>query len=272
MPPADNAGVPLRDGPGIDWGSLVPSPPGYTEGPPPPVRAPPCPPLYIVYPLLASSLAQDQTGSDGGSDAGVVRFGYGMEETSSLGASSSALPPLGHSPVGFGGLGVLPLAVLPDFGGAVVLPNPPAPGFGGQWQLEQFLHQVSPELHQKAAAEAERLRLEAEAEQGAAAALQVAGQEDASTAQACAEALTARRARTKADPESDDDELLGAAWEAVRFSSLNLASRMESSEDDLTYTGSNWAVHKRRRSWPSTKFYSSTTPLDEVHSSFLPEE
>ena len=68
-----------------------------------------------------------------------------------------------------------PPAVLPDFGGETVLPNPPAPGFGGQWQLAQVRHQVSPELHQKAAAEAERLRLEAEAEQRAAAALQVAG-------------------------------------------------------------------------------------------------
>ena len=195
-----------------------------------------------------------------------------MEGTSSLGASSSALPPLGQSPVGFGGLGVLPPAVLPGFGGEAVLPNPPAPGFGGQWQLEQFLHQVSPELHQKAAAEAERLRLEAEAEQRAAAALQGAGQEAVSTAQACAEALTARRARTKADPESDDDELIGAALDAERLSAFHLASRTNSSEGDLTYTESNWAVHTRRSSWPSTKFYSATTSLDEVHSSFLPEE
>ena len=73
---------------------------------------------------------------------------------------------------------MLPPAVLPGFGGEAVLPNPPAPGFGGQWQLEQFLHQVSPELHQKAAAEAVRLRLEAEAEQRAAESLQVVGQED----------------------------------------------------------------------------------------------
>ena len=123
-----------------------------------------------------------------------------MEGTSSLGASSSALPPLGQSPVGFGGLGVLPPAVLPGFGGEAVLPNPPAPGFGGQWQLEQFLHQISPELHKTAAAQTERLRLEAEAAQRAAEALQVAGQEDVSTAQACAEALTARRARAKANP------------------------------------------------------------------------
>ena len=107
-----------------------------------------------------------------------------MEGTSSLAVISPALPLLGHSPVGLGGLGVLPSAVLPGFGGAAVLPNPPAPGFGGQWQLEQFLHQVSPELHQKAAAEAERLRLEAEAEQRAAEALQVAGQEEGSPAQA----------------------------------------------------------------------------------------
>ena len=106
-------------------------------------------------------------------------------------------------------------------------------------QLAQFRHLVSPDLHQKAAAEAERLRLEAEAEQRAAAALQGAGQEAVSTAQACAEALTARRARTKADPESDDDELIGAALDAERRSAFYLESRTNSWEDDLTHTGSH---------------------------------
>ena len=65
-----------------------------------------------------------------------------------------------------------------------------------------------------------------------------------SAAQAWAEALTARRAKTKADPESDDDELLGAALEAERLSAFNLESRTNSSVDNLTDTGSNWAVHK----------------------------
>ena len=128
------------------------------------------------------------------------------------------------------------------------LRRPPAPGFGGQWQLEQLLHQGAHALHSNAAAQAERLRLEAKAEQRAAEALQVAGQEEGSPAQACAEALTARRARTKADPQSDDDELLGAALAAERLSAFNLALRTNSSEADLTYTGSNWAVHKRCRS------------------------
>ena len=268
MPPADNAGVPLRAGQGIDWGSRVPSPPGYTEGPLPPVSAPPCPPLYIVYPLPASSLAQDQTGSDGGSDAGVVRFGYGMEEMSSLGASSSALPPLGQSPAGFRGLGVLPPAVQWH----PLLLRLPAPGFGGQWQFEMFLQQVEHALHPIAAAQAELLRLEAKAEQRAAVALQAACQEEGSPAQACAEALTASRARTKADPQSDDDELPGAALAAERLPAFNLALRTNSSEADFTYTGSNWAVHKRRRLGPSMTFSSATTSLDEVHSSFMPEE
>ena len=111
-----------------------------------------------------------------------------------------------------------------------------------------------------------------EAEQRTAEALQVAGQEEGSPAQACAEALTARRARTKADPESDDDELIGAALDAERRSAFYLESGTNSLEDDLTYTGGNWSVHKRRRSWPSTKFSSATTSLDEVHSSFMPEE
>ena len=116
------------------------------------------------------------------------------------------------------------------------------------------------------------MRLEEEAEQRAAEALQVAGQEEGSPAQACAEALTARRARTKADPQSDDDELLGAALAAERLSACNLALRTNSSEADLTYMGNHWAVHKRRRSGPWTKFYSAATSLDEVHSSVMPEE
>ena len=49
----------------------------------------------------------------------------------------------------------------------------------------------------------------------------------------------ARRARTKEDPQSDDDELLGAALEAERLAAFNLASRTNSSEDELPYTGSN---------------------------------
>ena len=77
-----------------------------------------------------------------------------------------------------------------------------------------------------------------------------------------------QRARTKADPESDDDEVLRAALEAERLSVLVSSTRTASAEDDLTCTESNWAVPRRRRSCPSTKLYSSTTAIDEVHSSF----
>ena len=80
-----------------------------------------------------------------------------------------------------------------------------------------------------------------------------------------------QRARTKADPESDDDEMLRAALEAERLSVLVSSTGTDSAEDDLTYTESNWAVHKRRRSWPSTKLHSSATHIDEAHSSFQQE-
>ena len=78
-------------------------------------------------------------------------------------------------------------------------------------------------------------------------------------------------ARTKADPESDDDEILRVALEAERGSTLVSSTGTDSAEDDLTYTESNWAVHKGRRSWRSTLLYSSTTPIDEAHSSFQQE-
>ena len=64
----------------------------------------------------------------------------------------------------------------------------------------------------------------------------------------------------------------GAALAAERLSAFNLALRTNSSEADFTYTGSNRAVHKRRRFGPSMTLSSETTSLDVVHSSFMPEE
>ena len=151
---------------------------------------------------------------------------------------------------------MLPPPALPGFGGESVLSSALALGFGGQWQQEQFLQQLQQcplehwpsEFLQRMAEEAERRRLEAEAVRAARA--------------------FHRSARTKGDPESDDDEMLRATLEAERLSVLVSSTRTDSAEDDLSYTESNWAVHKRSRSWPSTRFYSSTTPIDEAHSSF----
>ena len=79
----------------------------------------------------------------------------------------------------------------------------------------------------------------------------------------CALQSEARPARTKAD-ESDDDELLQAALEAERRLALPSTSTTVPSEEDLTYTESNWAVHTRRRSCPSTLLYSRATRFEET--------
>ena len=68
----------------------------------------------------------------------------------------------------------------------------------------------------------------------------------------------------------DDDEMHRAGLEAERLTVLVSSTGTDSAEDVLSYTERNWAVHKGRRSCPSTKFYSSTTAIEEVHSSFEP--
>ena len=77
-----------------------------------------------------------------------------------------------------------------------------------------------------------------------------------------------RKARTKRDPESDDDEM---GLEAGRLLFLESSTGTDSAEDALSYTEKYWDP-QRRRSCPSTKLFSSATAIEEVHSSFGPAE
>ena len=68
----------------------------------------------------------------------------------------------------------------------------------------------------------------------------------------------------------DDDEMHRAGLEAERLIVLVSSTGTDSAEDVLSYTERNWAVHRGRRSGPSTMLYSSATAIEEVHSSFEP--
>ena len=168
------------------------------------------------------------------------------EGASELGASSSGLASAPLAAVGFGGPGMLLPPALTGFGGES--PSVLSSGFGGQWQLEQSLQQAPADFLQRMAEDAERRRLEAEAARAARA--------------------LHRQARTKRDPESDDDKM---GLEAGRLLFLESSTGTDSAEDALSYTETYWDS-RRRRSCPSTKLFSSATAIEEVHSSFGPAE